>query len=263
MWLTTRPRTKESGNSTNGIWNKGATPRSKNIKSSLRGSTRTLSLDSLLDDVEEEVVGSSRHCHSSEQDCVPPLEHLDYDEDGDGDTSIMTSQSSHDSNENHDEFSATTARTELSYDASSLTTFELKKQTTKRVQFSTVEVREYARCACDNPAVSGGVPIGLDWKVVAQHTSVPLDKFEAYRPWVHHDQVTRIANLRLTGVEREEVLRGHCGLSSADLRNMEYRVAVTRMQREATAFILQRQARQRQFFHRLVPKTMLPTQNTR
>ena len=264
MWLTTRLPPKEKGCSTNGIWHNGMMmPRN-------RGSNRTISLDSSLgeeDDVEE-MKDCSRPCHSGEPDCVHPHAHVDYkDDDGDdddGDTSIMTSLSSHDdSNDCHDEFVATT-RTHLSYEASSIMTMDVKKHTTKKVHFSTVEVREYARCASDNPAVGGGVPIGLDWNVVVYHSSVPLDTYEEayHHPQVHHDRITRMAKLRLTGVERADLLRGHCGLTSTDLRNLEYRVAVSRMQRDATIFHLQRQTRQRQFFHRFIPRTMLllPTQ---
>jgi hypothetical protein len=234
-----------------------------------RGSNRTISLDSSLGEEEdvEELEDCSRPCHSGEPDCVHPHAHVDYkdgDDDDDGDTSIMTSLSSHDdSNDCRDEFVATT-RTHLFYEASSLTAMDVKKHTTKQVHFSTVEVREYARCASDNPAVGGGVPIGLDWNVVVHHSSVPLEKYEEayHHSQVHHDRTARMAKLRLTGVERAELLQGHCGLTSTDLRNLEYRVAVSRMQRDATIFHLQRQTRQRQFFHRFIPRTMLvlPTQ---
>merc|ERR1719506_2664911 len=58
-----------------------------------------------------------------------------------------------------------------------LTIEELPKRSVASVRFSTVEIREYGLCLGDNPSVSRGPPICLDW-TYNQHNIVtyPLDK---------------------------------------------------------------------------------------
>jgi len=52
------------------------------------------------------------------------------------------------------------------------------------VSFYSVEVREYKRTLSDNPAVSDGVPIGLDWdyNVMLPLGSMTFDAYEESRP---------------------------------------------------------------------------------
>jgi hypothetical protein len=124
-----------------------------------------------------------------------------------------------------------------------------------RVQFSTVEIREYARTASDNPAVSCGIPVGLDWVVVAYHKGVPVDDYETIREGRSQRSASE---LRMTSMEREGVLRVHCGYSRAELKDLAYRVNIARKQREATVSSLRSSIGQRLFFKRLLPRKVLP-----
>jgi hypothetical protein len=47
----------------------------------------------------------------------------------------------------------------------------------KNVSFGSVTIREYERCVGDNPAVSSGPPIGLDW-AYTNTLEVPVDDYE-------------------------------------------------------------------------------------
>jgi hypothetical protein len=119
-----------------------------------------------------------------------------------------------------------------------------------RVRFSTIEVREYARCATDNPSVASGVPVGLDWTIVTQHETLPVEDYEVQRS--NQQLLPRSSSeLRLTPMEREELLRAHCGYSRADLKDLEYRVNVARRQRQATIDGFHREMNRHALFKRL------------
>merc|ERR1712113_295839 len=51
------------------------------------------------------------------------------------------------------------------------------KQHRRSVSFSNVQVREYDLCLGDNPSVSTGAPVSLDWSYKSE-ASYPLDEYE-------------------------------------------------------------------------------------
>jgi len=129
-----------------------------------------------------------------------------------------------------------------------------------RVRFDTIEVREYARCASDNPSVSCGVPIGLDWTVAVVHPAIRIDEYEGIRSKDGSYQ-SSIMDFRLNAVEREEVLRYHCGYSRAKLKDLEDKVDKARKKREATVDSVKRGlllSRRSLWFNRLLPSKSRP-----
>ncbi|KAG7366928.1 hypothetical protein IV203_029598 [Nitzschia inconspicua] len=62
------------------------------------------------------------------------------------------------------ERSQTTHSTELSASTVSSRSTFLSKNTTKNVRFHEIQIREYHRCVGDNPSVSAGPPVGIDWR---------------------------------------------------------------------------------------------------
>ena len=51
----------------------------------------------------------------------------------------------------------------------------------RNVSFSHLQVREYAITLGDNPSVSSGPPVTLDWSYDPQEKTAPVDAFEAVR----------------------------------------------------------------------------------
>ena len=50
----------------------------------------------------------------------------------------------------------------------------------RRISFDHVEIREYNRILCDNPATTVGPPVGLGWKYSEEDTiTIDLDKYES------------------------------------------------------------------------------------
>jgi len=63
-------------------------------------------------------------------------------------------------------------------DGSSRSSFPFRSRS---ISFETVQIREYKRDICDNPSVTSGPPIGIDWEV-KDESFVPVDIYETYRP---------------------------------------------------------------------------------
>jgi hypothetical protein len=70
----------------------------------------------------------------------------------------------------------------------------------RAVSFGKVQVREYERVICYNPACSAGAAIGIGWNYVSQQT-IKLDEHEKTRPPRRDKQ-----DFRLGEVEREKLL---------------------------------------------------------
>lgn len=95
----------------------------------------------------------------------------------------------------------------------------LKKESTLKressVRFDRIELREFDRTIGDNPSVSCGIPIGLDWKYKST-TSTNLDEYEE----------SRLANRRpkqqlaLAPEKRQEMLLKDWGVTFRELHQM-------------------------------------------
>jgi hypothetical protein len=86
------------------------------------------------------------------------------------------------------------------YGASILVSNQTSKRRSSKIQFSTVEVRQYERVLGDNPGVSSGPPVSIGWKHFEDRTVVlPIDEYEYYHGACTEDQCEMI----LTRFERE------------------------------------------------------------
>ena len=74
-----------------------------------------------------------------------------------------------------------------------------------KVQFSTVEVRQYERILGDNPGVSSGPPISIGWNFYEDRTvCISVDEYEyEHAHGTHHDETDMV----LSRDERESILR--------------------------------------------------------
>jgi hypothetical protein len=99
------------------------------------------------------------------------------------------------------------------------------------VQFSTVELRSYPICAGDNPSVSKGVAITIEW----EHDSVwtlPLEEYEDVRPFPRS-----LTQLRMTSNQRTDRLRT-MGYSRSEIQEWVQRGDRLRKQRMQTTKFL-------------------------
>ena len=95
------------------------------------------------------------------------------------------------------------------------------------VQFSTVEIRSYPICAGDNPAVTKGVAITMDWDHDSVRT-VPLEEYEDGRPFPRS-----LRQLKMTSFQRADRLRA-MGYSRSEIQEWVQRVDRLRKQRMRT-----------------------------
>lgn len=104
---------------------------------------------------------------------------------------------------------------------------------TFRVNFNTIEIQEYPIIAGDNPSVSTGVPLTIDW--------TPLGKnaydFEEYEQAVEGVRRTCRAEIRIPASRRMEVLR-QLGVSRGEIQEAVKEVNLARKQRQRTNELL-------------------------
>jgi hypothetical protein len=92
----------------------------------------------------------------------------------------------------------------------------------KRVFFSTIEIKEYAIIPGDNPAVTKGVPLTIDW-IPSQPLSCSIDDYEKQLPTARSQMEIcmpasqRYDLLRRNGFERFEIM--NCSKHAAIIRN--------------------------------------------
>jgi hypothetical protein len=88
---------------------------------------------------------------------------------------------------------------------------DLPSTQARRVQFLAVEIREYSQTLGDNPSVSYGPPISLDWEYDSL-TPIPLDDFEAGR-----GKRRNLRQMMLNYYQRINVLQHILGFSEKEL----------------------------------------------
>ena len=82
----------------------------------------------------------------------------------------------------------------------------------KHVSFGTIEIIEFPITLGDNPAVSSGPPLTIEWEP-QQRIRFDLDLFEEYRPERRHrrqlpiDPIVREDVLIASGIELDQLLR--------------------------------------------------------
>merc|ERR1712232_501924 len=119
--------------------------------------------------------------------------------------------------------------------------------TNLRVSFSNVTIRTHGICAGDNPAVSLGVPVSLDWQIISEDT-ITVDDYDATTSAMH-PRGQREQELAIPSKERELMVR-RAGFTTEDIRSSVRLVNTTKMERERTIDTLQN-ASQEEFMEKL------------
>ena len=110
----------------------------------------------------------------------------------------------------------------------------------KVVRFSVVEVRTYDQTLGENPSVSYGAPIGLDWYYV-EHNAVDMDLYEvtATTRRGHHHTTSSSRHSRsrkLNHYQRKQRLLQDYGVTRDDFRTAKKKAAKIRWQRSVTNY---------------------------
>jgi hypothetical protein len=99
----------------------------------------------------------------------------------------------------------------------------------RNVSFHQIEIREYQRTLGDNPAVSAGPPMALDWKYNPDHQILHVDDYEK-------NKKSRDLLLLPEGI-RVDILKHHCDLSRAQINAVEKEINIIKRNRSETALI--------------------------
>jgi hypothetical protein len=95
-----------------------------------------------------------------------------------------------------------------------------------RVNFQSVLIREYQQTIGDNPSVSYGTPISLDWDY-QQHSPLPLDMYEASKV-----SKRSLRQLFMNHYQRKNLLVHKYGHSEDEVKAAKYQTNKVRSQRE-------------------------------
>lgn len=82
----------------------------------------------------------------------------------------------------------------------------------KGVSWGTIEIKTHKAVLGDNPSVSVGPPLGIDWEVLCTQ-SLALDEYEE-----HRSERRGSGSLRMPRRERERLLMEDCGYARSDLK---------------------------------------------
>ena len=107
------------------------------------------------------------------------------------------------------------------------------QQQRKKVQFTTVLVRTYDQCVGDNPSVSYGTPVQLDWHY-EQYTPIALDAFEASRSGLRRSP----RRLAMNCYQRRNLLLHRFGCTEPELVAAERAANKIKTQRHVTQALL-------------------------
>ena len=116
----------------------------------------------------------------------------------------------------------------------------------KSVRFSIVEVRDYSLCLGDNPSVSRGVPISLDWDYDTEHSH----EFEVYESCRIVDRRNNNEMIR-SSLQRIQLLKG-LGYSRGEINEQAKSVHRIKEQRLISRRRAERTERMKRFFNRVV-----------
>jgi hypothetical protein len=110
------------------------------------------------------------------------------------------------------------------------------KKETRTVQFGTVEIRSYDLCIGDNPSVSYGTPVSLDWtyETICPAGDVSIDVYESSKP----RQRRNLRQMMMNSYHRRHILQLHWSASEADCVAAERAVNRLRQQRGLTKALL-------------------------
>ncbi|KAG7339594.1 hypothetical protein IV203_025066 [Nitzschia inconspicua] len=113
-----------------------------------------------------------------------------------------------------------------------------KNHNNKNVSFSTIEIRDYPMTIGDNPAVSRGVPITIEWAFTSVKT-IPVSVLDPTFPHRRED------SLVLSSLERARILKD-LGYSKLELKEAVCRTDRDRQKRQETTLQYFREQQQQQ-----------------
>lgn len=111
----------------------------------------------------------------------------------------------------------------------------------KSVTFSSVDIRDYSICPGDNPSVSRGIPLSLDWAYDPE-TSQDINQFEDDRVGSRREY----DDLKLPSLQRVQMLK-HNGFSRGEINERVKEVEQAKDDRVATRRKLEREDRVKTF----------------
>ena len=100
------------------------------------------------------------------------------------------------------------------------------------VGFKEIQIREYDQTLGDNPSVSYGPPISLDWEYT-EKTPVDLDDFES-----HRGERRSLREMQMNYYHRKNTLMWKIGHSDEELKKATKEVNKQRFQRGVTKYFL-------------------------
>lgn len=118
----------------------------------------------------------------------------------------------------------------------------------KSVRFSSVDVRDYTLCLGDNPSVTRGVPISLDWDYGKAH-SYEIDAYERDRCDDRRDS----DDLKLPSLQRVQMLK-RLGYSRGEINERVKEVDVIKDNRFSTRRKAEREENRKKLVRRVVKR---------
>jgi hypothetical protein len=112
------------------------------------------------------------------------------------------------------------------------------QQAKKSVQFKTIEIFEYPITLGDNPSVTSGAPLTIEWEV-QRKSKFLLEYFERHRPAYKQKN-----NLRISGTGRKQLLL-RCGFSDEEIINAALEATEMKKERLDTILFLKKQVSRR------------------
>jgi hypothetical protein len=99
----------------------------------------------------------------------------------------------------------------------------------RRVKFNKIQIREYERTLGDNPCVSSGPALSLDWSYNDNTQMLTIEEFEAAKP-IKKNKVELLVPRHL----REKILSIDCGVSRVDIANSLREIQTIKQNRNHT-----------------------------
>jgi hypothetical protein len=99
----------------------------------------------------------------------------------------------------------------------------------RNVSFHKIEIREYQRTLGDNPSVSSGPPMALDWKYNPHHHVLDVDDYEKNKTSRSKIELVMPKSIR------EDILKQDWDVSRSEMQAMAKEINITKRGRRATA----------------------------
>ncbi len=98
----------------------------------------------------------------------------------------------------------------------------------RHVKFGNIRIREYERTLGDNPAVSSGPPISLDWGYSDEEQVIPVEEYEKKKSECEPKRQLRM----LSRFKREQILEEDVGVTRLEMKaSMREVVSIQKMRK--------------------------------